>query len=83
MHNFIKILFLFQFYVIILLNRNSLLVLGQGEKHVFRMSDKLIRCSSNLSKVIQEFCDNMHKVVKRDTSVIIGKNFFLMIYTIL
>ncbi|XP_073942911.1 uncharacterized protein [Choristoneura fumiferana] len=59
------------FYIIILLN--NLLVLGQEEKHVFRLSDKLLRCSSNLSKVIQEFCDNVHKVVKRDTSVIIDK----------
>lgn len=57
-----------------LLYSNESLVNGndETEKVVYNINDQVYTCSSWLSRVIFEFCNNTYKIVKRDTSLMIG-----------
>nr|XP_034830165.1 uncharacterized protein LOC117987297 [Maniola hyperantus] len=60
-------------YIILLLHRNSTIVHATENTETFKMSDRVFTCSKWLSSVIENFCNNVYKIVKRDTSAMLDK----------
>ncbi|XP_052749352.1 uncharacterized protein LOC113515625 isoform X2 [Galleria mellonella] len=56
--------------IILLLYRN---VVHAEEVQTYKITDTVSFCSSKLSVMISKLCDNQYKIVKRDTSILIGK----------
>ncbi|XP_063532796.1 bombyxin A-2 homolog [Cydia strobilella] len=62
-------------FIIVVLLGNNLLALAQDETGLFRLSDSVNKCSHLLSQMIANLCNNIYKIVKRDTrsSIMIDK----------
>ncbi|CAG4915615.1 unnamed protein product [Colias eurytheme] len=60
-------------YIVLILQRNISLVVGAEEAEIYRMTDSIFTCSKWLSSIIDNICNNVFKIVKRDTSVMMGK----------
>ncbi|CAH2105639.1 unnamed protein product [Euphydryas editha] len=60
-------------YIILLLCRNLTTIEGVENKKIYKMSDPVYTCSKWLSSLIYNICNNVYKIVKRDTSVMIDK----------
>ncbi|CAG9560034.1 unnamed protein product [Danaus chrysippus] len=57
------------FIFLLLLNRSS----NAEDTEVYKMSDRVFTCSKWLSSVIDNFCNKVFKIVKRDASSLIDK----------
>ncbi|XP_046963482.1 uncharacterized protein LOC124532570 [Vanessa cardui] len=57
-------------YVIFLLHRNVNAVEKTEDTEIYKMTDKVFTCSKWLSSIIYNFCNNVYKIVKRDTSLL-------------
>ncbi|XP_047984205.1 bombyxin A-2 homolog [Leguminivora glycinivorella] len=54
--------------IIMVLLGNSLMALAQDEaQEAYKLSDSINKCSKRLSQMIANLCNNMYKIVKRDT----------------
>ncbi|XP_038220198.1 uncharacterized protein LOC119838351 [Zerene cesonia] len=60
-------------YIVLILHRNLSPVVGAEGADIYRMTDSIFTCSKWLSSIIDNFCNNVFKIVKRDTSVMLGK----------
>ncbi|CAH2071448.1 unnamed protein product, partial [Iphiclides podalirius] len=60
-------------YVVLLLNRSSSVVYGMDNSETFKITDRVFSCSKWLSSLIDNFCNNVYKIVKRDTSLMVEK----------
>ncbi|XP_063360751.1 bombyxin A-3 homolog [Cydia amplana] len=63
-------------FIITVLLGNNLLALAQNETQpLIRLSDSVNKCSHRLSQMIANLCNNIYKIVKRDTrsSIMIDK----------
>ncbi|KAL0832711.1 hypothetical protein ABMA28_000893 [Loxostege sticticalis] len=61
---------LYAVYIVMILSQQYISVLGQ-EGRLFHMTDTVFTCSSYLSALITNFCDNIFKIVKRDTNSVL------------
>nr|XP_037868992.1 uncharacterized protein LOC119628374 isoform X2 [Bombyx mori] len=57
----------------LILMRSSSIVFGDNAERVYSIHDKVTSCSGWLSTIIFNFCNNVYKIVKRDTSLMIEK----------
>ncbi|XP_063377623.1 bombyxin A-3 homolog [Cydia fagiglandana] len=62
-------------FIIMVLLENNFAAPAQEETHQYRLSDPVNKCSHRLSQMIANLCNNMYKIVKRDTrsSIMIDK----------
>ncbi|XP_045446961.1 uncharacterized protein LOC123655171 [Melitaea cinxia] len=60
-------------YIVLLLSRNLTTIEGVENTETFKMSDSVYTCSKWLASIIDNFCNNVYKIVKRDTSLILDK----------
>ncbi|XP_013138828.1 PREDICTED: uncharacterized protein LOC106115675 isoform X1 [Papilio xuthus] len=60
-------------YVVLLLNRNINTAYGSDINDTFKITDRVFSCSNWLSSLIDNICNNVYKIVKRDTSLMIEK----------
>ncbi|CAK1546102.1 unnamed protein product [Leptosia nina] len=59
-------------YIILLIHAN--INPAQAEDAgTYRMTDRIFTCSKWLSSIIDNFCNNVYKIVKRDTSLLMDK----------
>ncbi|KAM3967366.1 uncharacterized protein ACR2FA_011714 [Aphomia sociella] len=58
------------FYIAIILNKN---IVYAEEVMTFKITDTVFTCSVWLSALIDRVCDNVYKIVKRDTSILMEK----------
>lgn len=65
---------LLQLYIVMLLSRHNIYVHGDEGTRTYKITDKVFTCSSWLSMLINKLCDNVYKIVKRDTSLMIGES---------
>lgn len=63
------LLFLLQIYVFIVITRSVNIVHGA---RTYSINDEVTSCSGWLATIIFNFCNNTYKIVKRDTSLMIG-----------
>ncbi|XP_061711151.1 bombyxin A-3 homolog [Cydia pomonella] len=54
-------------FIIMVLLGNNLVALAQEEMQQLRLSDSINKCSHRLSQMIANLCNNLYKIVKRDT----------------
>ncbi|XP_047528789.1 uncharacterized protein LOC125065301 [Vanessa atalanta] len=57
-------------YIMFILHRNVNAVEKTEDTEIYKMTDKVFTCSKWLSAIIYNFCNNVYKVVKRDTSLL-------------
>lgn len=58
--------------IVLLVCRNVRAEETTENTETFKMSDRVYMCSKWLSSVIDNFCNNVYKIVKRDTSIMLG-----------
>ncbi|XP_072939981.1 uncharacterized protein [Epargyreus clarus] len=64
--------FKYYVYVILILTKSYTFAYAENTE-IFRMTDRVFTCSKWLSSIIDNFCNNVYKIVKRDTSVMMDK----------
>ncbi|XP_059052783.1 bombyxin A-3 homolog [Achroia grisella] len=57
-------------YIAMILHKNDVYA---EETKTYRITDKVFTCSGWLSLLINKVCDNVYKIVKRDTSLLMEK----------
>ncbi|XP_068631297.1 uncharacterized protein [Battus philenor] len=62
-----------ELYVVLLLSRNNNIASATENSETFKITDRVFTCSKWLSSLIDKFCNNVYKIVKRDTSLMIEK----------
>nr|AXZ96486.1 insulin-like peptide 4 [Maruca vitrata] len=60
-------------YIAILLCHQNVCILAEEGTRTYKITDKVSICSSFLALLINKFCDNVYKIEKRDTSLMIDK----------
>ncbi|CAK1598705.1 unnamed protein product [Parnassius mnemosyne] len=60
-------------YVVLLLNGHNSISYGMENGETYKITDKVFSCSKWLSLLIANVCNNVFKIVKRDTSLMIEK----------
>ncbi|KAL4706609.1 hypothetical protein ACJJTC_009021 [Scirpophaga incertulas] len=46
---------------------------AESQKKVYHITDKVMSCSSFLSRLVSSFCNSTYTIVKRDTSILLDK----------
>ncbi|VVC88313.1 unnamed protein product [Leptidea sinapis] len=59
--------------LIILRNISPMWASEHGDTETYRMSDRVYTCSKWLSSIIDNICNNVYKIVKRETSIMVEK----------
>ncbi|CAF4811375.1 unnamed protein product [Pieris macdunnoughi] len=62
-----------KYYVYIILLLHSAFNPIEAETETYRMTDHVFTCSKWLSSVIENLCNNVYRIVKRDTSLLMEK----------
>lgn len=59
-------------FIVLSICRNVSAEENSEDTETYKMSDRVYMCSKWLSSVIDNFCNNVYKIVKRDTSLMLG-----------
>lgn len=71
-------LYLLKVYIILLLHSAFNPIEANAE--TYKMTDRIFTCSKWLSSIIDNICNNVYRIVKRDASLLMGNNFNVLVY---